>query len=88
MVSSIFYKIRQDPYFFNFVVHIFCKSQFYRIYFLPFDLGLIGWGFCEMADFFLFLDGFWLAGFVVWEEKQEGGASEMQIYIISIIQQR
>lgn len=30
------------------------------------------WGF-----FFLFLDGFWLAGFVVWKEKQ-GGASEMQ----------
>lgn len=31
-----------------------------------------------MGFFFLFFDGFWLAGFVVWKEKQEGGASEMQ----------
>lgn len=31
-----------------------------------------------MAGFFLFFDGFWLAGFVVWKEKREGGASEMQ----------
>lgn len=45
---------------------------------MPFALGLIGWGFMRWGFFFLFLDGFWLAGFVVWKEKQEGGASETQ----------